>query len=189
MPTPAFNNQLKFFMPAPEVSGRFSPDTTTTASLSTTNDQATLPIQVDELGQVRTVSQMGGASDAYSLAFSTQLTGSIQAKSSAGAIRNVVGRMTVGAVAETMYLQIWNSATPVTATTAISDGPALCAPVKVAAAANVDQAFSLNFETAGVFASRGIYVALSTTEFQYTPVTGSGALATPGRGSFNVFYK
>lgn len=170
------NNHQKFFGARSqyEGSGRFS-TAAVTASLNTSTDAITLPLQVDEAGRLKVVSSLGGSSSATSVAFTTALTGSLQVKSSAGAARQLLGRIDSAAgPSQTFYLQMFNSSTTVASGTLVATS-GLCAPLKLVYTSGTDLSFSRDFTEAGVAFSNGMFVALSSNSTGYVPVTGSWA--------------
>ncbi len=95
---------------------------------------------------------------------SAALEASTVTKASAGTIRSITGRIDASAGTATYYLLVLNHAS------LPADGAVtlLTAPVKIAHVTGTDSQINLDFLMNGVYATTGITVCLSTTEFTKT---------------------
>lgn len=113
----------------------------------------------------------------WSIDASAALEASTVTKATAGVLRSVVGRVDSTHATATYYWQVYNAAS------LPADGAVtlLRAPVKIVHTNGTDTNFSIDCTDNGIFASTGIVMALSTTEFTKTI---SGAFT-----STNVLFK
>lgn len=108
----------------------------------------------------------------YSVRKSAALETSGVVKASAGTLYKVAGRIDSTAPSNTYYLQLINAASvPVDGAVTL-----LTAPIKVVFVTGTDFAFDIDLEVAGIAASTGIVIVLSTTEF--TKTLGGAYLST-----------
>lgn len=101
---------------------------------------------------------------AWSVDQSSALEASTVTKASAGVIRSLSGRVDSTHASGTYYLQVLN------ASSLPADGAVtfLRTPLKIVHTSGTNSNFSIDFTMNGVFASTGIVVCLSTTEFTKT---------------------
>lgn len=103
----------------------------------------------------------------YSTSVSTSLVASVIVKASAGVLQGLTTRIDSSLASGTYYLQAANTTTAVTATY-------LFAPIKVVHTSGVDDFVDLDFSKFnGIYASVGIVLQLSSTEFTTTLVTAA----------------
>ncbi len=104
------------------------------------------------------------ATYAWSVAQSSALETSRVVKATPGVLRNLTMRLDATAPNGTYYLQILNAAS------LPGDGAVtmLYVPIKRIHASGVDDYISIDFTQNGIFASTGVVVCLSTTEFTKT---------------------
>lgn len=101
---------------------------------------------------------------AWSIDRSTALEASSISKAAAGVVRAVDGRIDSTAATGTYYIQLLNSAT-LPADGAVTT---LVAPKKIQHTTGTDTNFSIDCTMNGVYASAGIVIVLSTTEYTKT---------------------
>ncbi len=111
-----------------------------------------------------------GSAHSWSVALSTTLAAKLIVKTRPGNLRSLSGRLDSTLATGTYYLQLWNLADVPADTTAVSSTNSLMAPFKIQHTTGTDSRFVLDFPES-VYASVGITLGLSTTEFTKTAGT------------------
>jgi hypothetical protein len=101
---------------------------------------------------------------AVSVDFSAALEASSVTKASAGRLYKATGRIDSTGASATYYIQFYN------ASSLPADGAVtfLIAPIKIIHTTGANSTFDVDFGTLGVYASTGMVMALSSTEFTKT---------------------
>ena len=130
------------------------------------NRETYAPVAEDNTnGVIATVDKPLAASTyCWSVDQSAALEASSVVKAAAGVIRHISGRIDSTAATATYYVQVLNAAS------LPADGAVtlLCAPTKIQHTTGTDTPFNLDFLDQGLYASTGLVVCLSSTEFTKT---------------------
>lgn len=160
-----------------------------TSSLALSHGQY-VPLQLDPSGSVKSREQyqpvaednsngviwtarlpLAVAAGAWSVNFMTVLGTNLVVKASAGTLRYVEGRIDSTAASGSYYVQIFNTTSLPADTTGV--GSMLVGPRKVQTAGSTDARFTIDLMNEGVYASTGIVICASTTEFTKTIITSN----------------
>lgn len=129
-----------------------------------------MPVAEDNVNGVYAVNNLpvAIANYAWSADLSAALEASTVTKATAGLLRQITGRIDSSAGTATYYLQVYN------ASSLPADGAVtfLITPIKIAHTTGTNTNFTVDLTMNGVYASTGIVVALSSTEFTKT-ITGA----------------
>jgi len=127
---------------------------------------ATMPVAEDNPNGVYATSflPLAVSNYAWSADISAALEASTVTKASAGLLRQITGRIDSSAGSATYYLQAYN------ASSLPADGAVtmLITPIKIVHTTGTNTNFTVDLTMNGVYASTGIVVALSSTEFTKT---------------------
>lgn len=124
---------------------------------------ATMPVAEDNPNGVYATSflPLAVSNYAWSADLSAALEASTVTKATAGLLRQITGRIDSSAGSATYYLQVYN------ASSLPADGAVtmLITPIKIVHTTGTNTNFTVDLTMNGVYASTGIVVALSSTEF------------------------